>query len=142
MEQQDRIREAGRATHTVVLCLFQGSVENPGINQRALKHLFGVIEERKDMWSYTVTVCSVEIYNEVLRYSGSCVFLLRSDGQFLMYNMGPDHLSFFQMIKLHTLPINTLIKVYNQKNYMDVWDYTNIDQRIGCLKNWTGRLHV
>lgn len=49
--------------------MFQGNVENPGINQRALKHLFGVIQERKDMWSYTVTVCSVEIYNEVLRFS-------------------------------------------------------------------------
>lgn len=44
-------------------------MENPGINQRALKQLFSVIEERKDMWSYTVTVSSVEIYNEVLRYS-------------------------------------------------------------------------
>lgn len=43
-------------------------MENPGINQRALKQLFSVIEERKDMWSYTVTVSSVEIYNEVLRY--------------------------------------------------------------------------
>lgn len=49
--------------------IFQGSVENPGINKRALKHLFGEIEQRKDMWSYTVTVSSVEIYNEVLRYS-------------------------------------------------------------------------
>lgn len=47
--------------------IFQGSVENPGINKRALKHLFGEIEQRKDMWSNTVTVCSVEIYNEVLR---------------------------------------------------------------------------
>lgn len=46
----------------------QGPVENPGINQRALKHLFNEIEERKDMWTYTVTVSSVEIYNEVLRY--------------------------------------------------------------------------
>lgn len=49
--------------------VFQGSVENPGINKRALRHLFGEIEQRKDMWSYTVTVSSVEIYNEVLRYS-------------------------------------------------------------------------
>lgn len=51
------------------LGLLQGSVENPGINKRALKHLFSEIEQRKDMWSYTVTVSSVEIYNEVLRYS-------------------------------------------------------------------------
>uniref|UniRef100_A0A3B3DL02 Si:ch211-257p13.3 n=1 Tax=Oryzias melastigma TaxID=30732 RepID=A0A3B3DL02_ORYME len=50
-------------THTM-----EGTVENPGINQRALKHLFNEIEERKDMWSYTVSVSSVEIYNEVLRY--------------------------------------------------------------------------
>lgn len=46
----------------------QGPLENPGINQRALQHLFNEIEERKDMWTYTVTVSSVEIYNEVLRY--------------------------------------------------------------------------
>ena len=43
-------------------------MENPGINQRALKHLFTEIEDRKDMWTYTVSVSSVEIYNEVLRY--------------------------------------------------------------------------
>ena len=43
-------------------------MENPGINQRALKHLFSEIEDRKDMWTYTVSVSSVEIYNEVLRY--------------------------------------------------------------------------
>lgn len=49
-------------------------MENPGINQRALKHLFSEIEERKDMWSYSVTVSSVEIYNEVLRYSLPPVF--------------------------------------------------------------------
>lgn len=62
--------------------MFQGNVENPGINQRALKHLFGVIQERKDMWSYTVTVCSVEIYNEVLRFSVLCLFFFYLDGQF------------------------------------------------------------
>ncbi|KAK3551286.1 hypothetical protein QTP70_013947 [Hemibagrus guttatus] len=45
----------------------EGPVDNPGINQRALKHLFHEIEERKDMWTYTITVSSVEIYNEVLR---------------------------------------------------------------------------
>uniref|UniRef100_M4AI28 Si:ch211-257p13.3 n=1 Tax=Xiphophorus maculatus TaxID=8083 RepID=M4AI28_XIPMA len=61
----------------------QGSVENPGINQRALKHLFSEIEERKDMWSYTVTVSSVEIYNEVLD-------LLSKDGEKLDIKINPD----------------------------------------------------
>ncbi|KAJ0000347.1 hypothetical protein NQD34_012189 [Periophthalmus magnuspinnatus] len=62
----------------------EGSVENPGINKRALKQLFNVIEDRKDMWSYSVTVSSVEIYNEVLRD------LLSKDGEKLDIKINPD----------------------------------------------------
>ncbi|KAJ8290722.1 hypothetical protein GJAV_G00016720 [Gymnothorax javanicus] len=62
----------------------EGSVENPGINQRALKHLFSEIEDRKDMWSYSISVSSVEIYNEVLRD------LLSKDGEKLDIKINPD----------------------------------------------------
>ncbi|CAJ1062116.1 kinesin-like protein KIFC3 [Xyrichtys novacula] len=62
----------------------EGSAENPGINKQALKQLFNVIEERKDMWSYNVTVSSVEIYNEVLRD------LLSKDGEKLDIKINPD----------------------------------------------------
>ncbi|XP_052000576.1 kinesin-like protein KIFC3 [Xyrauchen texanus] len=62
----------------------EGTTENPGINQRALKHLFNEVEERKDMWTYTVSVSSVEIYNEVLRD------LLSKDGEKLDIKINPD----------------------------------------------------
>ncbi|XP_010882733.2 kinesin-like protein KIFC3 [Esox lucius] len=62
----------------------EGSTEDPGINQRALKHLFSEIEDRKDMWTYAVSVSSVEIYNEVLRD------LLSKDGEKLDIKINPD----------------------------------------------------
>ena len=45
----------------------EGPTDNPGINQRALRHLFQTIEERSRDWVYSVTVNVLEIYNESIR---------------------------------------------------------------------------
>ncbi|KAK3600577.1 hypothetical protein CHS0354_020969 [Potamilus streckersoni] len=45
----------------------EGTLLDPGINQRALQELFHVIEERGLDWEYTVTVSVLEIYNEMIR---------------------------------------------------------------------------
>ena len=48
-------------------CSMEGSVENPGINRRALKFLFDQCEERKMDWTYEFEVSVLEIYNEQIR---------------------------------------------------------------------------
>ncbi|KAJ8792021.1 hypothetical protein J1605_020223 [Eschrichtius robustus] len=45
----------------------EGTLENPGINQRALQLLFSEVQEKASDWEYTITVSAAEIYNEVLR---------------------------------------------------------------------------
>ncbi|XP_043842946.1 kinesin-like protein KIFC3 isoform X2 [Dromiciops gliroides] len=45
----------------------EGTVENPGINQRALQLLFNEVQEKAADWEYTITVSVAEIYNEALR---------------------------------------------------------------------------
>uniref|UniRef100_A0AC11DZ58 Kinesin family member C3 n=3 Tax=Ovis aries TaxID=9940 RepID=A0AC11DZ58_SHEEP len=45
----------------------EGTPENPGINQRALRLLFSEVQEKASDWEYTITVSAAEIYNEALR---------------------------------------------------------------------------
>ncbi|XP_036606589.1 kinesin-like protein KIFC3 isoform X1 [Trichosurus vulpecula] len=45
----------------------EGTLENPGINQRALQLLFSEVQEKASDWEYTITVSVAEIYNEALR---------------------------------------------------------------------------
>lgn len=59
--------ERGEAWLTGALILPQGTPENPGINQRALRLLFSEVQEKASDWEYTITVSAAEIYNEVLR---------------------------------------------------------------------------
>ncbi|XP_041804915.1 kinesin-like protein KIFC3 isoform X3 [Chelmon rostratus] len=45
----------------------EGVVDDPGINQRALRLLFSEVMEKAPDWDYKITVSMVEIYNETLR---------------------------------------------------------------------------
>ncbi|XP_069408972.1 kinesin-like protein KIFC3 isoform X4 [Ovis canadensis] len=45
----------------------EGTPENPGINQRALRLLFSEVQEKAPDWEYTIAVSAAEIYNEALR---------------------------------------------------------------------------
>ncbi|XP_069813008.1 kinesin-like protein KIFC3 isoform X2 [Dendropsophus ebraccatus] len=45
----------------------EGTAENPGINQQALQALYQEMEARRGLWSYSVSLSMVEIYNEVIR---------------------------------------------------------------------------
>uniref|UniRef100_UPI0037E7E3BA kinesin-like protein KIFC3 isoform X2 n=1 Tax=Semicossyphus pulcher TaxID=241346 RepID=UPI0037E7E3BA len=45
----------------------EGVMEDPGINQRALRLLFSEVTEKAPDWDYKITVSMVEIYNETLR---------------------------------------------------------------------------
>ncbi|KAI4798801.1 hypothetical protein KUCAC02_020486 [Chaenocephalus aceratus] len=44
----------------------EGALDNPGINQRALRLLFSEVTDKLD-WDYKISVSMVEIYNEMLR---------------------------------------------------------------------------
>ena len=51
----------------VCVCV-QGVVDDPGINQRALRLLFSEVTDKAPDWDYNITVSMVEIYNETLRW--------------------------------------------------------------------------
>lgn len=45
----------------------EGSEQNRGVNYRTLKQLFKIAEERKDTFTYSISVSVLEIYNEQIR---------------------------------------------------------------------------
>ena len=47
--------------------LHQGVRADPGVNQRSLARLFAEMNQRRPDWTYTLTLCMLEIYNEALR---------------------------------------------------------------------------
>ena len=45
----------------------EGSEQNRGVNYRTLKQLFKIAEERKDTFTYSISVSVLEVYNEQIR---------------------------------------------------------------------------
>lgn len=45
----------------------EGSEQNRGVNYRTLKQLFKIAEERKDTFTYNISVSVLEVYNEQIR---------------------------------------------------------------------------
>lgn len=45
----------------------EGALDDPGLNQRALRLLFSEVSDKDPDWDYRVSVSMVEIYNETLR---------------------------------------------------------------------------
>ncbi|GJS07655.1 kinesin-like protein KIN-14R, partial [Tanacetum coccineum] len=53
---------------TLVLC----TEKNPGVNYRTLEALFDTVDERKDTFSFNISICVLEVYNEQIK-SGICL---------------------------------------------------------------------
>ncbi|XP_046840103.1 kinesin-like protein KIFC3 isoform X2 [Xenia sp. Carnegie-2017] len=66
----------------------EGPSHNPGINQRALAHLFHTVSERSRDWTYCITVNVLEIYNETIRD------LLSENSQKLEMKLGSDGVNY------------------------------------------------
>lgn len=45
----------------------EGTEENRGVNYRTLEALFNAVDERKDTFSFDVSLSVLEVYNEQIR---------------------------------------------------------------------------
>lgn len=45
----------------------EGTEQNRGVNYRTLEELFKISEERKETFTYNITVSVLEVYNEQIR---------------------------------------------------------------------------
>ena len=45
----------------------EGTDENRGVNYRTLEQLFKIAEERKEIFTYNISVSVLEVYNEQIR---------------------------------------------------------------------------
>lgn len=45
----------------------EGSDKSRGVNYRTLEQLFKIVEERKEIFTYNISVSVLEVYNEQIR---------------------------------------------------------------------------
>uniref|UniRef100_UPI00398F5397 kinesin-like protein KIFC3 isoform X2 n=1 Tax=Pristiophorus japonicus TaxID=55135 RepID=UPI00398F5397 len=105
----------------------EGSPQDPGINQRALRLLFGEVAERSVDWDLTITVSMAEIYNETLRNllakdpSEKLEIKLSPDGSGLLYVPG--------LIQIRVQSVEDINKVFELGRVNRATDFTNVNER-------------
>ncbi|XP_078067224.1 kinesin-like protein KIFC3 isoform X4 [Mustelus asterias] len=105
----------------------EGSPEDPGINQRALRLLFGEVAERSTDWDLTITVSMAEIYNETLRN-----LLAKDPNEKLEIKLSPDgsgQLYVPGLIQIRVQSVDDINKVFELGRVNRATDFTNVNER-------------
>ncbi|XP_059507588.1 kinesin-like protein KIFC3 isoform X2 [Stegostoma tigrinum] len=105
----------------------EGSPEDPGINQRALRLLFGEVAERSADWDLTITVSMAEIYNETLRN-----LLAKDPSEKLEIKLSPDgsgQLYVPGLIQIRVQSVDDINKVFELGRVNRATDFTNVNER-------------
>ncbi|XP_069757209.1 kinesin-like protein KIFC3 [Narcine bancroftii] len=105
----------------------EGLPEDPGINQRALRHLFGEVAERSADWDLTITVSMAEIYNETLRN-----LLAKDPSEKLEIKLSPDgsgQLYVPGLIQIRVQSVDDINKVFELGRMNRATDFTNVNER-------------
>ncbi|XP_067905794.1 kinesin-like protein KIFC3 isoform X2 [Heterodontus francisci] len=105
----------------------EGSPKDPGINQRALRLLFGEVAERSADWDLTITVSMAEIYNETLRN-----LLAKDPNEKLEIKLSPDgsgQLYVPGLIQIRVQSVDDINKVFELGRVNRATDFTNVNER-------------
>ncbi|XP_067853799.1 kinesin-like protein KIFC3 isoform X2 [Heptranchias perlo] len=105
----------------------EGSPEDPGINQRALRLLFGEVAERSADWDLTITVSMAEIYNETLRN-----LLAKDPSEKLEIKLSPDgsgQLYVPGLTQVRVQSVEDINKVFELGRLNRATDFTNVNER-------------
>ncbi|XP_078256664.1 kinesin-like protein KIFC3 isoform X2 [Rhinoraja longicauda] len=104
----------------------EGLPDDPGINQRALRHLFGEVVERSMDWDLSITVSMAEIYNETLRN-----LLTKDPSEKLEIKLSPDgsgQLYVPGLIQIRVQSVDDINKVFELGRVNRATDFTNVNE--------------